>query len=508
MLSRMSKTVFLKKFAKAMLLCIALASTQGGQTQSGPLPNLGDGADMTPAVERRLGDRIARELYRDPDYIDDPVIMQYVDGIWQSLLAASRLRGELPTQLDDAYAWQILLGRDRTVNAFALPGGYMGLHLGLIAIVANRDELASVMAHELSHVTQRHISRSMSRQSAQAPWLLGAMILGVLAATKDPNAGSAVVVGGQAASAQTQLNFSRDVEREADRIGFAVMTQAGFQPQGFVSMFEKLQQSMRLNDAGGFPYLRTHPLTTERIADMQARVGSGLLLPIVTPPDHAMVSARARLLSNPEVDALRTWVQQLEPGHFEGLSPSAQIGVLYGATLADLKLRNFAQARSALARLLDRVRGDANALEIASLLGAELALAQGNPQQAANAMKGIEGKGRSVVFMNAQIDTLLSRADRAAQNLQSWIVDHPHDAQAWQLLAIANQAMGRTVASVRDEAEVNIAQMDLDAALSRLKAAQNLVRSGAAGVDHIESSIVDTRVREVQSMLKEQALER
>lgn len=124
---------------------------------------------MTTAVERRLGDRIARELYRDPDYLDDPVIMEYVQEIWQQLTAAARLRGELPEQLDQAFAWEILLGKDRSVNAFALPGGYLGVHLGLVAVVANRDELASVLAHELSHVTQRHISRSMSRQKDMAP---------------------------------------------------------------------------------------------------------------------------------------------------------------------------------------------------------------------------------------------------------------------------------------------------------------------------------------------------
>ena len=160
-----------------LLASPALTQTQAPQGAVAALPNLGDGNDLTPSAERRIGDRIARELYRDPDYIDDPVIMDYVQGIWQPLLAASRQRGELLPQLDDLFAWEILLGRDRTVNAFALPGGYFGLHLGLVGIVTSRDELASVLAHELSHVTQRHISRSMSRQAAQAPWLMGAMIL-------------------------------------------------------------------------------------------------------------------------------------------------------------------------------------------------------------------------------------------------------------------------------------------------------------------------------------------
>ena len=147
----------------------------------------------------------------------------------------------------------------------------MGLHLGLIGIVTSRDELASVLAHELSHVTQRHISRLMTKQNAQGPWVIGAMILGVLAAGKNPEAANAMMAGGQAVAMQSQLNFSRDMEREADRVGFGVMTQAGFAPQGFTTMFDKLQQAARLNDNGAFPYLRSHPLTTERIADVQSR---------------------------------------------------------------------------------------------------------------------------------------------------------------------------------------------------------------------------------------------
>jgi len=103
------------------------------------LPELGDGADLSTAAERRLGDRIAKALYRDPDYIDDPVTMEYVQAIWQRLLVAARQRGEIATALDEAFAWKVMLGKDRSVNAFALPGGYLGLHLGLLAVVSNPD---------------------------------------------------------------------------------------------------------------------------------------------------------------------------------------------------------------------------------------------------------------------------------------------------------------------------------------------------------------------------------
>jgi predicted Zn-dependent protease len=288
------------------------------------------------------------------------------------------------------------------------------------------------------------------------------------------------------------------------------MTQAGYEPQGFVTMFEKLQQSSRLNDSGGFAYLRSHPLTTERIADMQARVPqkAGAAVVPLTPPAHAMVSARAKVLANSGVDALRLWEQELEPAHFAGLTPAAQISTLYGATFASIKLRDFAKAQASWAKLLDRARGNAAAQEMAGLLGAELAMAQGNPQVAAQRVAGLDSKGRSVVFMTSQIDTASGKAERAAQNLQIWLAEHPRDAQGWQLLAQANQTMGRTVAAVRDEAEANMAQLDYQAAFTRFKAAQNLARKSTDKADHIEASIVDTRARQVELLLKEQALER
>lgn len=149
----------------------AAPSTPLTRADSMQLPTLGDGSEMSSSAERRLGDRIAREIYRDPDYIDDPVLLDYVQEIWQPLLAAARARGDLSAELHERFAWEIMLARDRTVNAFALPGGYLGVHLGLIAVVGSRDELASVLGHELSHVTQRHISRVMAKQSQQTPWL-------------------------------------------------------------------------------------------------------------------------------------------------------------------------------------------------------------------------------------------------------------------------------------------------------------------------------------------------
>ena len=500
------------RYAQAAIIFIALLFAIPGKGQvagTASLPNLGDGRSMAASVERRLGDRIARELYRDPDFLDDPVTMEYVQAIWQPLLAAARLRGELPAEIDNTFAWEILLGRDRTVNAFALPGAYFGLHLGLVGVVATRDELASVLAHELSHVTQRHISRLISRQSEMAPWVMGAMILGVLAASKSPGAANAMIVGGQAASVQSQLNFSRDMEREADRVGFGVLSQAGYEPQAFVSMFEKLQQASRLNDSGAYPYLRSHPLTTERMSDMQNRLPQ-THAPAPTSTDwvHAMVSARARVLSNANVDGLRAWASQVAPAEMSKLSVPAQAAALYGATLAALRLRDYAPAQALWVRLESLTRVDTSAAHLTALLGAELALAQGQSDRAHSLLQGTSGNSRAALFLRAQAAIQRGQAEPVAQALQTWLADHPRDAQAWQWLSQTSAAQGKSVAAIRAQAEASVARFDYVAALDQLKAAQNMARQNAGGADHIEASIVDTRTRQVELLVREQAVER
>lgn len=479
---------------------------------SGPsgaqLPTLGDG-EMSSVAERRMGEKIARELYRDPDYIDDPVTVEYVQSIWQPLLAAARARGELTSELDERFAWTVLLGKDRSFNAFALPGGWLGLHMGLISATTSRDELASVLAHELSHVTQRHISRLMTQQSRQAPWMIGAMILGAIAASKSADAGNAIVAGSQALAAQNQLSFSRDMEREADRIGLGVMTQAGFAPQGFVSMFEKMQQASRLNDNGSFPYLRTHPLTTERLAEMQSRQQiAGRATPPPLTLEHALVAARARVISNGAVDALRGFVTEADAGAGRAQPAARQAGALYAAVLAASRLRDGATVARLQPRLSALTAADAKAARLTALLAGEVALAANDPQRALSAIDA-GASARPELLLAAQAQLQLQKSAEAAQRLQTWVSVQPKDAAAWQLLARAYAAQGQGLRAIRSEAEAQVAHLDYAAAVDRFKAAQDLARKGGAGAqDHIEASIIDTRARQVESLLREQALER
>lgn len=351
-------------------------SAPPGRSVGTSLPTLGDNSDISIGTERKIGERVARDLFRDTDYLDDPLLVEYVQRIWQPLLAAARQRGELSPELEERFAFEVLLGRDRQINAFAVPGGYLGLNLGLIGVVSSPDELASVLAHELSHVTQRHIARQVTKQNLEAPLLIASLILGALVASRSPEAANAIITGGQGVTAASQLGFSRDVEREADRIGFAVMTEAGYDPRAFGSMFEKLQQASRLNDSGAFPYLRTHPLTTERIASVRERLvlgegaNPGPAPSSVLQVDHAIMAARARVLSSPGTDVLRGWLAQAQLDLKQQASPSNSTppgkapdkanlaAIWYAGALSALQLRDYGAA-AALADRLTALVSDA-----------------------------------------------------------------------------------------------------------------------------------------------------
>lgn len=504
--TRKSKPL-LRTLCACLLIACQLAMPPLAQAQL--LPGMGDG-EMTASAERRLGDQIARELYRDPDYIDDPVLVEYVQDIWQRLLAAARLRGDLTPELDERFAWTLLLGRDRSINAFALPGGYLGLHLGLISVTGSRDELATVLGHELSHVTQRHISRIMAKQSRQMPLLLAGMILGMIAAGKSRNgdAGQAVLMGSQAAFMQSQLSFSRDMEREADRIGFGVMTQAGYAPQGAAAMFEKLQYAARLNDNGSYPYLRSHPLNSERISDMQGRYqfrpGSGVTMPLAM--DHAMIAARARVLVRPGVDVLRLWIDAAGSGEFARSTPAQQAGTLYAAALAANDMRDYKSARALVQRLVARTSEDAPATRLARLLSAEIELAADDAPKAA-ALLDLQAKDRPEMLLAAQAAVATRSPKPMVAPLRDWVASHPRDATAWRMLGRLYGAQNDTLRAIRADAEANVAVLDYPGARDRFKAAQEFIHKGGAPIDHYEASIVDTRARAIEVLAKEQAAE-
>ncbi len=507
--------------ALASALVLLLPGLPSPASAESRLPALGDpsGADFSIGTERKLGDEIMREIRADPDYLDDPVLLEYLQGIFQPLVAQARIKGNITPDFDERMAWEPFLVRDPEVNAFALPGGYVGVNLGLMAMTSTRDELASVLAHEMSHITQRHIARSIANSKNQSLLGLAAMLVGILAASRaGPSSGdaaAAAVTGSQALMAQGQLNFSRDMEREADRAGFAVMAGAGFQPSGMVSMFEKLDQTSRLNDSGGFPYLRSHPLTSERIAEARSRLGTVTPPPVVSVLEHTAAQARARVLMDSRFDALRRW---------EGLgndrlstTVADQLLSAYSSGLAATLLHDWAQADASIGRALALVggspRSDGRAQRAVALLQAQSLLARGDAGRAATALQPFAGEGsRPVLLLESQI-TLAStpasapneaRLKATASDLQTWVAIHPLDSLAWSALSEACLRLNEPLRAIRSDAESRLALGDLNGAADRLRAGQQRARSGGT-VDFIDASVIDARLRDVESLRRQQA---
>jgi predicted Zn-dependent protease len=503
------------------------------------LPSLGSAGDLPLSTEKRIGQSVAKSIYQDPDLLTDPFLQAYIDDMFAALRYSARLRGEMPVELDERFAWKAFISKERDVNAFALPGGYFGVYSGLMLITQSRDELATVLAHELVHVTQRHISRSMTQQSQQAPWVMAASILAMLAAAKNPEAAQAAIVGTQAVAAQNQLNFSRDMEREADRIGFSLLLGAGYRPQAAPLMFERLQQSTRLNDSGAYPYLRSHPLNLERIADMRLRTQEWLgdeqkaagstaagptraraemdgLLQRAAHEDvlHALMLARAKVFSNAGIDNLKAYeadaLRALQTPLADG---TKQLAVLYTGWLAAWQAKDLALAQNLLQALNTAwpkfVKPNSSARWVVDLTQAQWLIERGAPKDALALVDAAVATGqhspRTAVLVRTQALSAAGEHAQATDALQNWLLDNPQDSGAWRAMAQVHTAAKRGLRAVEAEARAHEMEYDLQGALDRLRAAQTLAQQ--TGAHHVDASVIDTRMRAVQTALREQAAE-
>ncbi|WP_067070246.1 M48 family metalloprotease [Roseateles chitosanitabidus] len=498
-MKRLKSTISPKRCLAALLSAMVLGQSALAQVN---LPALGDSvsADVSVGAEKKLGDQVMRQIRVDPDYIDDPLLLEYLTNTFQPLVGAARRLGNISDDTNERFAWEAFLVRDKSVNAFALPGGYIGVHLGLIAMTGARDELASVLGHELSHVTQRHIARSIVGDSRTSMLATVGLLLGVLAAARSRSVDGvqAAIVGSQAAAAQAQLNFSRDMEREADRVGFQVMTQAGYQPAGMASMFERMEQAYHLMDSGQYPYLRSHPLTSERIGEARARLGTGGMVKVVGTTEHLLMAARARVLMDPRTDPWRV-LQNLDKGARES-QKTDQLAAYYTSALASIKLRDFSRAEAALktADALDGLLGaEPGAKRLLVYARAELELARGKPEAGFAALDVLKGeRSRPMLMIRADLAQADPRPEikrEEADALQTHLSLHGQDALGWQEIGTLWQQLGQPLRAVRAQGESRAALGDINGAIDRMRSAAR--QSRARDSDQIEASVIDARLR-------------
>lgn len=442
------------------------------------LPDLGEVSRvaLSEAREDQIGREIMRQIRDSAEYLDDPVLTEYLGNLGDRLVAASPTPGR---------RFEFFPVRDASINAFALPGGYVGVHTGLISAARNESELAGVLAHEISHVTQNHIARIVDAQKNSGLISLLALAVAILAARSDSQVSQAAMVSAQAYNVQNQLNFTREHEREADRVGLQILSATDYSPQGMASFFERLQTQGRLYENNAPSYLRTHPLTYERIADIQGRLSHMPYHQHADSLEFTFVKARVQAAAGDAAEAVRRFEAQTK------YDPDS-LGAWYGLAMAAMRTSNLDQARRAAEVLVKR----ATASPLVTLLNAEILLAQNRPAEAITALGTAlqrQSAYRPLVYLYARS---LLRANRPQEALafiteqqRTWLADHRLNA----LLSETYQALGKPTQAHLAQAEAYALLDRTDAAIEQLQLAQ---KGGQA--DFYTLSIIDARLRELK----------
>ena len=331
------------KRALVAALLASLVFVSGAGADDIRLPDMGSPADaiLSSNDESQLGRAIMRSIRNSGQVVEDPLINEYINEIGNRIAAQTN-------EGDHDYTFFVI--EDQRINAFALPGGYIGVHTGLIEATRSEDELAGVLAHEIAHVNQRHIARAIHASSRQSllttAIMLGAMIVGAVGGDSDIiQAGMAVAQG---TAAQQQINFTRSNEYEADRVGIAALADAGFDPYGMASFFEVMsRQTTRAPDERAPEFLRTHPVTTARVAEARNRARN---YPLIRSDDTISYSITKTRLTVSRIDTPRESVAYYEKRSYENQNDIER----YGRALAYVRDEQYWSALDILKDLVDK----------------------------------------------------------------------------------------------------------------------------------------------------------
>ncbi len=456
----------------AMLLMSRIAAAN-------ELPDLGDVSQsaLSPAQERKLGEGIMTQVRSNPAYLDDPEVTDYLNAVGYRLVANSP---------DPAGPFEFFAIDEGNINAFALPGGFVGVHSGLLLAAQSESELASVIGHEIAHVTQRHIARLIAAQQRLGLASMAALAVAILAARSNTQVSAAAIAAAQAGAIQSQLNYTREHEREADRIGLQIMEKSGFDVHAMPVFFERLQKATRVYETGAPSYLRTHPLTFERIADIQGRIEGVAFRQIRDSLEFQLVRARLSALEGNAREAVARFDQTLAEHKFSAETPPR-----YGLIVALLRAGDKVRARKELALLLETREKS----PMIDALAAQTLIASGEVEKGlATFRESLRTNPSRRALVYGYADALISanKAADAIQFLRDKADARTTDPQLYEFQARAYAALGQRLPQHRAQAEVYALRGNLPAAIEQLQIAQK-----AGDGDFYQKSSVEARLREL-----------
>jgi predicted Zn-dependent protease len=473
----------MQRLAKTLVALGVLAhlATTTAQAANISLPDLGDASaiSISPAQERKLGEDFMRRARGALAILDDAELSEYVQTLGRKLLAGT----DNPAQ--DFYFFVV---DDPTINAFAVPGGFVGVHTGLISAAQSEAELASVIAHEITHVTQRHIPRLITEQERATLPAMAAILASILLAGAGKNVGEAGIALTSATMAQRGLNFTRSFEEEADRIGMGLLSNAGFNPYAMPAFFERMQAANRHNESNLPEYLRTHPVTSNRIAEARNRAER---LAAQDRPDssefhhvRAKLRARARGASD---EIVRSFRDNLAQNRYRDADAER-----YGYALALLRDKQVAAARAEIGKLITAQPTRVN-YRIAQ---AEIEMAAGNHAEALAIYRAAHRERPGSMMLTRQYADALLRAGKPAEAralLREALRTKSDDPALYKMLATAAGETGAKVEAHQAQAEYYYLMGNPAAAVEQLR-----IASRYAGDSFYLQSSLEARIAEIR----------
>lgn len=472
-----------------LLRAIALGLMLTGSAHAQPidLPDLGESSRtaLSEAEELRVGREAMRQIRQHKDFVQDAELSTYLNTLGE------RLAG---TSAKPYLQFNFFAVRDPSINAFALPGGYIGVHTGLLSAVREESELAGVIAHEIAHVTQNHIARMVDNQRGSGLTTLAALAVALLAARSNPDVAQAALTTAGALNVQNQLDFTRENEKEADRVGFQNLEKSGFSPSAMASFFERLMNQSRFYDNSAPSYLRTHPLSHERMADMQNRAANTPYRQHQDSLEFTLLRAKVMAEEGEPRQAVKRFAALLE-------ERPTDLGALYGMVHAYVRAGEVQRAAAVFPRLA--AGADSPLIET---LGARVEMAAGKQDAALARLAKAQARYsayKPLAYDHAQALLRAGRVREASAHIQAGLLTWPDDARFHALLAEVRFAQGKPVEGHLAMAESHIRNDLPSAALEQLQLARKV-----GGGDFYTLSIIDSRVRELRQREQKEAREK
>jgi len=468
----------------ALLLSWLSAAQVNAQTEELKLPNLGESSTslFSAEFEHQLGRTWLRIFRSQVSTVNDPLLFDYLESLIYELVTHSQLKDR---RVD------LVVVDNPNINAFAVPGGVIGVHNGLLLYAQTQDELATVLAHEIAHLSQRHFSRGVEFQKRQAPINLAAMLASlVIMATAGGDAGMAALSASQALAQDNALRYSRSNEQEADRVGMQTLVDAGMDPHAAPAMFERMLQASRYSSGERIPeFLRTHPLSENRIADTRNRARQ--YPKSIRPVNLEYQLMRARVV-NQLANTPEEAVQRFR-GELKG-KPRSREATQYGLVLALTAAGRVDEA----ALELDAIwSGDPDRIEYL-IADAEIDMRRGEAGRAA------EKLGRQLKLSPGNHPLTMTYANALMQSQQAHIAEEvllgqsrrrPNDPGLWYLLAEVQGLSGNIIGLHQSRAEYFILNGILDQAEKQLTYALKLVKN-----DYLTSARINQRLKDISAM--------